>query len=597
MTTAAILTLIVLAIGLVLFISEWLPIDLVAIGMMVALVMVGVISLEDGLAGFSNPATLTVAFMFILSAAMLRTGALQFITFRLAKLFERNQRLGLLAMMLFIALISAFVNNTPIVAVFIPVVIQIANRIKISPAKLLIPLSFASIMGGMCTLIGTSTNLVVNGIALEAGIIGISLFTMTLPALILLGIGLVFMVLFGFRLLPNRRVGGTLKEKFQVHSYLTDIQIIKGSSMTGKRIMDSSLVKELEMDILEVQRSGERFGLPPGDFILQEGDILKTRCNVEKMVALKDQARIVSESDLSIGDHKLSEGQSTLVEMVITPNAGLEGLTLREADFRRRFRAAPLAIRHREEVLHDRLYDVKLMPGDVLLAEVKNHFIPLIKQMERETDAPFVIVSELEITDFDRRSFAITMGLALAVIILAAVGLVNITLGVITAVVGLVVTKCISMKESYEAINWKIIFVMAGVLSLSAAMRNSGLDIWLSKGLLNHFSAFGPVVVLAVLYLITSLLTEVMSNTATAALMTPIAIATAISLDCSPLPFLVATMFAASASFMTPIGYQTNTMVYSAGEYRFGDFIKVGWILSILFWIAATFLIPIFLPF
>jgi len=351
------------------------------------------------------------------------------------------------------------------------------------------------------------------------------------------------------------------------------------------------------MDILEVLRNGSRFNLPPGDFELREGDVLKVRCSAEKIQALKTEAKIIPTSDLAIGDHRLNERSSTIVEMVITTNAAIDGFTLRAADFRRRFRAAPLAIRQREEVLHDNLYDVELQAGDVILADVKSHFVQELKQMEAEQDAPFAIISESKMVDFERKSFFLTLFIVAGAIILATLGVVNIAVGVILAVLALVLLKKISMKEAYEAINWKIVFVMAGVLSLGVGLKNSGLDIFVADGLVSALGSYGPIVVLSGLYLITSLFTDVVSNTATAALMTPIALTTASVLGLNPTPFIIAVMFASSASFVTPIGYQTNTMVYGAGQYKFTDFMKVGVWLNILFWILATLLIPLFFPF
>lgn len=597
MTTAAIITLLVVAFAIILFVTEVVSIDVVAISLMVILMLTGIVSVAEGLSGFSNPATITVAFMFILSGALLKTGALQYVTHRLTRVFIVNHRLGIFLMMVLVATISAFVNNTPVVAVFIPVVIQIANASKINPAKLLIPLSFASIMGGMCTLLGTSTNLLVNGIALREGVEAIGIFDMSGIALILLSVGVLYMVFIGYRLLPSREAETDLKVKFGLRDYLTDIEIMPGSKLVGIRILESSLVRQLQMDILEVARNGTRFTLPPGDFVLQAGDILKTRCSAGKMMALKDQARIITNPDMKIGDHDLAEGNSTLVEMVITSNAAMEGQTLREADFRRRFRAAPLAIRHREEVLRENLYDVVLRSGDVILAEVKSHFVHALKLMENEQDAPFAIISQQELTDFNRRGFWTTISLVIAMIFSAAMGWVDIAAAAIAAVIILVLIGNITMKEAYEAVNWKIVFVLAGVLSLGIAMKNSGLDLMIANLLTDNLGAFGPVFILSGIYFATSMLTEVMSNNATAALMAPIGITIATTLEISPTPFLIAIMFAASASFMTPIGYQTNTMVYSAGQYKFVDFIKVGFLLNLLFWILSSFLIPFFFPF
>ena len=592
MATAAIITLIIIGVVVLLFATDWLPIDLVAILTMLALVLTGSISAEEGVAGFSNKATITVAFMFVLSEALLKTGALQVLAQRLSKLFKQNFNLGLLLMMLLIAFISAFVNNTPVVAVFIPVVIQIAHRAGLSPAKMLIPLSFASIFGGMCTLIGTSTNILVSGIAEKEGEAAIDLFAMSKMGIIFLVIGIVYMLIFGKKLLPNR-ANQDLKQRFNLRSYITEIEILEHSNSVNKAIMDAEMVKDLHLDVMEVRRSENKYNQPSGDFVLKANDVLKVRCNVDKIKTLKDQAKIVVATPIKIGDDDLKGKASTLVEMVISAESELHNKTLRELDFRRRFRAIPLAIQHRESISKEGIYDVKLRSGDIILAEVKTHYVKELKRIESKQKPPFVLLSEDVITDFDKPKFSLVLSLILIMIGLAAFNILDIMVGAISCVVMMVLFKVINMKELYKAINWKIIFLIAGTLSLGTAMVNTGLDVYIANFITYQLGSYGPVAIVSGLYLTTSMLTEIMSNNASAAIMAPIAIATAHGMDMEALPFLITVMFAASATFMTPVGYQTNAMVFSAGKYTFVDFFKVGVGLNILFWIAASILIPL----
>lgn len=568
--------------------------DLIAMLIIVALVTTGVISAGEGLDGFSNGATLTVAFMFVLSAALLKTGALQMLAGRMADRFRRQPKKATLRLMLLVAAVSAFINNTPVVAVFIPIVGRIAATAKINPAKLLIPLSYASILGGMCTLIGTSTNILVSGIAEENGLPGFSVFTLAPVGLVLLVIGVVYLTYLGGRLLPNREAEESLADQFALHDYLAEIVIPDNSQLADQRIMDSAIVRELDMDIIEVRRGKDLFTLPPGDFRLIEGDTLKVRCDREKIKGLKDWVRVVDQSaGVRVMGTGLERNNSSLVEMVITPNSEFLGKTLRQVDFRRAYRAVPLAIRHREATLNEHLYELPLMAGDVVLAEVKTHYLAELQRIEQQQDSPFILLSSNTISDFKRTRFFFVLATIIGVVALATAGITPISIAALVGVCVLVLGRTINMSEAYEAIDWKIVFLLAGSLSLGKAMSNSGLDESIAGLLTGSVSNLGIYALIASIYLVTNVLTEIMSNNATAALLAPVAIAAAQQLGIDPMPLLVTVTIAASASFMTPVGYQTNAMVYSAGRYRYRDFTRIGTPLNLICWLVTTLLVPL----
>lgn len=592
----AIITLVIVLITIILFVTEVLTIDLVAILIMAALIVTGIVTPHEGVMGFSNPATITVALMFVLSAAILKTGALQILAQKVAPTFKKNYILGLSLLMLITAFVSAFINNTPIVAILIPIIIQISKTTKIYSSRLLIPLSYASIFGGTCTLVGTSTNLLVNGIAEKEGVAVMSMFTIFPIGIIMLIVGIIYMLVFGTKLLPKRDIEESLEDKFGIRDYITEIELMSNAESVGKRIMDSPLITEFKIDIIEVRRTGSKYILPPGDFILKEGDVLKVRCSVEKIKEIKDRIKVLDNSPLRIANSDTTSESTTMLEMVVASNSDFENKTLKDIDFRNRYRATPLAIKHREEIIKDDIYSTFLKSGDVILAEVKNHYIPELKKLENQKDCPYIIISEEPMSFFNKGDFYKVILVFAAVILTATFNILPIMVGTLIGVAALVLMNIMKMKEVYEAIDWKVIFLLAGSLSLGTAMQNSGLDFVIGNGIINSLGIFGPVIVLSGIYLITSILTELISNAATAALITPIAIATANTLDVNVLPFIIVVSLAASASFMTPTGYQCNTMVYSAGQYKFVDFVKVGTGLNILLWIIATIFVPLLYP-
>jgi di/tricarboxylate transporter len=592
MTVEIAFVIALLIIAVILFATEALPIDLVALLVMAALLITKIITPQEGISGFSNEATVTIAAMFVLSAGLFNTGAVNFIGVWLAKVGKMNFWLALATMMIGTAAVSAFINNTAAVAIFLPIVVGMAREIKVSPSKLLMPLSFASMFGGICTLIGTSTNILVSSIAERYGQPPFRMFEFAPLGLAMFAIGLLYMMLIGVRMIPDRRRGDDLTKTFGMGHYLTEIVLRPGAKSVGQTVGDSPLVADLDLDIIDVHRGGAPLRPLTSSTLLQANDVLRVRCNVEKVRKLQEREGIILRSDTNLWERDLESDEATLVEAVIAPNSVLEGRTLAQVQFHHHFGATVLALRHRGEVMHENLEQTPLRSGDVLLVRIKSDNLEELKR-----DPAFVIVSEVGLPEFRKRKIIPAVAIVAGVVVLAALNLLPIMVSAIIGCILLVLTRCITMEEAYKGIDWKVIILLAGVITLGTALEKTGAAHLTAELILSTVGGWGPIATVSVLYLLTFLLTAIISNTATAALLAPIAIAAAESLGVDSRPLLMAVTYAASASFMTPVGYQTNTLIYGAGQYKFADFLRVGTPLNLLFWIMATFLIPYFWPF
>lgn len=586
------ITLLIIVVAVYLFATEKLPVDLVALCVMAILLISGIISPNEGISGFSNSATVTVGAMFILSAGLQKTGAVIGLASMVTKLFSKNFWFALFVTMAAIGLISAFINNTPVIAIFIPILLNVAVVNKISISKLLMPASFASMFGGVCTLIGTSTNILVSSIAVSYGLKPFGMFDFAPLGLIFFAAGTIYLLVIGVRLIPERRQTGDLTSNFQLRDYITDIILLEGALSIGKTLVDSPLVKELDIDVLEVIRNKKRIQIPPSKTILQVGDILRVRCDINEIQKIKGRMGVKLISDFKWKDSDIESDDVKLVEAIISPNSELIGKTLKTSDFRNRFQATAMALRHRGKLMQKGFANTFLSAGDALLLEIKS------EQFNRfSNNINFVLVSDVKLPKFRKDKILISLGIVAGVILFASLGIAPILVTAIIGAVLLVLTGCITLGEAYNAIDWKVIFLLGGILSLGIALEKTGAALLISNFLLNSLGWLGPVAIVAAFYLLTSLLTETMSNNATAVLLAPIAITTANSLGIDPRPLLMAVTFAASASFMTPVGYQTNTMIYGVGQYKFIDFMKVGAPLNFIFWILAIIFIPYFFPF
>jgi len=578
-------TIVLLIVGFTLFMFIWekIAIDITSLIAMALLMVTGVLTTKEGIAGFSNDATVTILFLFLLSAGLEKTGAINIVGRVMIKYIGKNQHLAFVAVLLVCGLVSAFLNNTAVVVIFMPIIFKIAKFTNQSPSKLLMPLSFAAIMGGTITLIGSSTNLVVNGVAVEHGYDAFGMFEVTPTGLILFAVFFLYMYFIGIKLIPARRAADSLSEDYELKDFLTEIIIEKGSAFAGKRIFDTPLVTELALEVIEISDSKGTLWLPDDYELLEENDTVLVRGSANDIMRLKQLSGVNFIKSFDVDDIDLKSNETTLVEVVIGPNSSLARSTFQEVDFRELYDAIPLAVRRRGDIIEGRLDDVELRFGDDLLLEVnKDSF----DQLKRSGD--FVFTQEIEKEVYDKKKMLITSGILLMVILTSAFELLPIIQGAIIGTIFMFLFKCITIREAYREVDWRIIFVLAALLPLGTALEKSGAAELLAGYMQTYISGYGPFITLFTLFAVTSVITSLMSNQATAALLSPIAISLGIQMGIDPKPLLMTVMFAASTCYLTPLGYQTNIMIYGPGNYKFIDFIKVGGLLSLLSGIVVS---------
>ncbi|MGQ9902259.1 MAG: SLC13 family permease [Fimbriimonadales bacterium] len=585
MTLEIALTLGLLVAAIALFISNRFPPEVVALILLATLLMSGLVPVERGLRGFSNDAVITIAAMFVLSAGLQRTGVIGWMARGLQRLARRAAWLAVVALLSMTAFLSAFVNNTAIVALFIPLTLALSETARQSPSRLLLPLSYASMMGGLCTLIGTSTNLIVNGVAVQRGIEPLGMFEFAPMGLIFTGVGLLYLLVVGMRIVPDRRPAVDPADAYRLSAYITEVVLTPNAKAVGKRLMDADFVRELGIEVLDIWRNGVRL-LPLPDRILQANDLLRVRCNLQRLQQLQGAYGLTLVPDEP--QHAAHE-PPLLVELVLTPNSSLVGQTLRNSRFRNRFGATVLALRHYQEMALEQFADIPLQAGDAIVIQIERE---RLQELLRMPD--FILVSQVESVRPRPVKAALATLIMIGVVLTASMGWYPTSITALVGALAMVLTNCLKPDEAIQAIEWRLLVMLGAMLGLGIAVETTGAARWLTTNLVGTLGALGPIVVLSGFYLLTSLLTEVMSNNATAVLMAALAVEVAAALGVDARPFLFAVAYGASASFMTPIGYQTNTMVFGVGQYQFSDFMRVGLPLNLLFWILATLLIPRF---
>jgi di/tricarboxylate transporter len=491
--------------------------------------------------------------------------------------------------------ISAFINNTAVVAIFLPIVEDWCKKQKISPSKLLIPLSYATVLAGMITVVGTSTNILASGISAKLGYGEFSLFQFTALGVVTFLAGLIYLTIFAPKLLPDRKssTGEFLEDDYGSKVYLSEVIISPRSNLIGQTLSQSGLQRKFNFDVLELIRNKVHLSQPLADKVLNAGDILIVHSSREELLKIKDERGLEIFADVKFQkediESTITTGEEKLAEVLILSNSRLIGTTLKDLKFRQRYNATVLAIRRGSELLQGRLGKIPLKFGDLLLVQgPKQSFIGL------QTTRELLVLEEKEIESLRQDKGIIALMITLLVIIIAAFDIQPILVTSLVGVVLMVITGCLKPGEVYGSIRWDIIFLLAGLIPLGTAMDNSGTTKWLADNLVAIGGNLSGFWILVFFYLITSVLTEILSNNAAVVLMIPVAVEVAKTLGLNPLAFMYAVTFAASNSYLTPIGYQTNTMVYAPGGYKFLDFTRLGAPLNLILTILTPVLIVLF---
>ncbi|MBA4148210.1 MAG: SLC13/DASS family transporter [Verrucomicrobia bacterium] len=586
MEIAIVLALLVFAI--VLFWKELFSVDITTLLLLMALIILGILTPDEAFSGFSTDIIIILASVFIMSGALQRTGLVDALGGLLLRFSGKSEGWLLFLMMALVGTVSAFMNNTTITALFIAPVIGLAKKKKINPSRLLMPLAFASILGGTCTLIGTSTNVAVSGYIKNVGLEPIGLFEITPVGLIFLGTGIAYMMLVGRRLVPDYKDESLTKE-YEIREYLSEIIVLENSHLIGQRVFESDLAK-MEFQILAIIR-GKKKMIPTRSMRIQMGDILIVKGKVEDLLKVKKTAGIEIKPEFKLDDPALQSEDIKIAEVLIPPNSDLIGCTLKESDFRQKYGLTALALYRHGHSLREKIRTVHLRMGDLLLVQGPPDRIAQVK-----AGSNISLLEELDPSLYRKRKGLVVMTLFGIAILIGGMGWLPLSVTILGAAIGTILTKCIRVEEAYEFIDWRLLILIGGMTAFGTAMQKTGAAEWLAHNIVYFLGPLGPRGVMAGFFILTIFLTQPMSNAAAALVVLPVAMSAAYEMGVDQRSFAISIMLAASVSLITPLE-PSCILVYGPGKYRFSDFVKNGLGLTVILCVLIYFLVPAFWPF
>lgn len=590
MTLPIILLLLILITALVLFSFEWVSPDVTAIGVLVFLVVFKLIPVERAFEGFGSDTFILLLGLLIMTAALMKTGVVDQVGRSLLEFTSKRPGSLLPATMGAVSAISAFINNTAAAAFFLPVILGLSQRAKMSASRLLMPMAFAAILSSSVTLISTSTNVVVSGLITQFGLEPIRMFELTPVGILILVVGILYMVLIGKRLIPERETPQDMADTFNLRPYLAELRILPGSSLAGKTLAQSNLGRNYDLTVLTIIRAGKRHTHPPADMVLNIGDALLVEGVSEAILKIKDVAGIDIQADVKFSDHDLKGEGLDLAEVVLLPKSPFIGRTVKGMKMRERFDLQVVAINRRTGIIYSKIADTRMQMGDVLLVQGNKNQIAAL-----QADNAFDVLGTLSVQRFNKKQAILVGAIFAGAFILGATNIFPLPAAMLAGALLVFLTRVITPEEAYRQVDWKVLILIGSMLALGVAMQTTGTAQFLANLLTRLVGNWNPVWLLSGFFLLTVLLTQTMSNQAAAAVVIPVAVQTAIHLGLNPRTFAMMIAIAASTSYLTPLE-PACLMVYGPGRYRFLDFMKVGGLLTLLVYLIAIVLTPILWP-